>query len=53
MTAPSHGHAKLLDGGSIQIRLSQRRSSHPQSQTEHFFNSLIGCDTISKLDILV
>jgi hypothetical protein len=41
MTAPSHGHAKLLDGGSIQIRLSQRRSSHPQSQTEHFFNSLL------------
>src|SRR5688500_11924265 len=23
------------------IRLSQRRSSHPQSQTEHFFNSLL------------
>src|SRR5688500_9522196 len=25
------------------IRLSQRRSSHPQSQTEHFFHSLLIC----------
>jgi hypothetical protein len=37
------GSAELLNDGSIQIeiRLSQCRRSRPQSQTGHFFNSLL------------
>jgi hypothetical protein len=37
------GSAELLDEGTIKIRirLSQRRRGRPQSQTRHFFNSLL------------